>query len=116
MLCSRGVLWALCLISVPAFAQTPVSCPASISVAGQKHNLAEIDVFDGPPKDMYNLVPNNSGGSSFWDTTFRYSSDGGFYVECIFDGTGVAQIVPIPHDVTKCILGGSAKAEQIFCR
>ena len=100
----RGLVLALIgAVAVPAtlFA-APISCPAPKT--GQR--LVTVSVFDGPPSEKADLVPDEGG----W--TFDVPSKEGFYLVCTYNHRPAAVIklpagvIKLPAGVKACLGGG----------
>ena len=84
---SRFFLLSLLVLPGPALAKT-MSCPASYR--GQ--TLAQVDLFDGPPAEMADLVPDRDfatkdGKTSVWNVHYVYEQSRSVYLQCQY-GSG----------------------------
>jgi len=64
-----GALWALLLCAGMQSLQAQtieVRCPSAITVDGALHKLANVAVFDGPPEEITDLVPDADGDTRRW--------------------------------------------------
>ncbi len=109
MLFSELVLLAsvMALIACSA-AAAPVNCPAFIQAGAVKDELSNASLYDGPPDEMADLIPDESGAMDIWNLD---SVDP--YLVCKY--IGAAKIVTFHATGTKiCEAGG--KPFQAFCR
>jgi len=89
-------------------AAAPVNCPAFIQAGAVKDELNNASLYDGPPDEMADLIPDESGAMDIWNLD---SVDP--YLVCKYIGT--AKIVTFHATSTKiCEAGG--KPFQAFCR
>jgi hypothetical protein len=80
-----------------------------------KNPLASISVYDGPPSEMADLVPDVSKGSgdhayASWDIGYLFALNRTPYLVCKFAGLPDSQAVTLKIDkkVQKCILQAHA--------
>ncbi len=69
-----AVLLAAC--GLPAQAQV-IKCP----VSQQGHSLTTLGLFDGPPDQLYELVPQDGG----WKLGYKAASPYGFFISCEYN-------------------------------
>ncbi|HEY2774990.1 MAG TPA: STY0301 family protein [Candidatus Binatia bacterium] len=85
--------------------QEAASTPAGYLVAKSADPtvLAGLTIFDGPPKDLASLVPDNADtGSSVATWTIAQDRERGLYVSCIYSGTRIQLQRKLPASVTSC--------------
>jgi len=113
-------LFAVFLLSKAAIANK-YSCPASIVThqtiqktfhgwqSGQhseSHQLKHVSLYDGPPKDLASVKPNNEDsmskhGYSEWDLSMK-SENQKYWIECIYQNTTVRFSKQLPDSVSQC--------------
>ncbi len=98
MWCNRVLLICAWLGSTPAAAN--VACPSVL----HGHSLREIGMFDGPPSQMAELVPDDTAWNT--QTKPKVGTEGkpAFYVQCRYRNTAEAITVPVPLDIKRCDL------------
>lgn len=89
-------------------AAAPANCPAFVQSGAVKDALNNASLYDGPPQQMADLIPDESGAMDKWDLD---SVDP--YLVCKYVGT--ARVVTFHARGAKiCEAGG--KPFQAFCR
>jgi hypothetical protein len=126
-------LAALALVASPALADTSgLSCPATLvqhpaqkadapegwtaRERGEMHWLDGAAVFDGPPEEQADLVPDNenaAASAAVW--TLDPKSDRGYWVECRYEGTETTLAGKVPAGARKCAVSRK-KADGIGYR
>ena len=109
----------LCVPGLPATAYADVSCPMAIEVeeklvapqpgwtegqSGLPTELAGISVFDGPPEELAELVPDDGAHagdmrSDIWNLP---RNDRGYWLTCRYSSTTVTLTRQLPATVTRC--------------
>jgi len=116
---SRTSILGLVLFFVATASAQEFKCPATQG----KKPLTNAAVFDGPPKNLVELMPDNSGGKmsytwATWDVSYLFKSGSTLYVNCWYGSLKDAEIVTIKVDkpVQKCAFRAhtaSSPAEMI---
>ena len=84
--------------------------------------LASVTFFDGPPKQLASLVPDESSSkSSTWQLV---SNHGQYWLACGYSGTRITLARPLPGNVKTCTVtydprqtvDGQPSIERIGCR
>lgn len=109
----RQFLLLACLAaSLPSAVSAAEICPAR---SGQFPRY--LSVFDGPPEEMADLVPDtDSAGSSFWDLAYVYDAGRIVTIRCKYaDGT-IADM-PLPDRIKRCrYKPGPNRTARVFCQ
>ena len=76
-----------------------LKCPSS----HDKNALTTVDLFDGPPEQMADLVPDFSKGTSdhvyaSWDVGYIFAAGRKLYVVCSYSGSQRASDVTLKAD------------------
>jgi len=107
------------VLAAPAAAFADVSCPLRIEVderlaapqsgwteglSGLPTELAGISVFDGPPEELADLIPDDGADvadarSDIWNLT---ENDRGYWLTCRYASTTVTLTRRLPDTVTRC--------------
>ncbi len=116
---STGMIAFLCMLAVPVSVLADVSCPMRIVVAQElttpqagwtegadelPTELAGISVFDGPPEERADLVPDDGmdtdeARTDVWNLT---QNDRGYWLTCRYSSTTVTLTRRLPATVTRC--------------
>lgn len=136
-----SVLSAAWATALPAAALADVSCPMKIEVeekiavpqpgwteglSGLPTELAGISVFDGPPEELAELVPDDGADaadtrSDIWNLP---KNDRGYWLTCRYSSTTVTLTRQLPPSVTRCeavyekeihFVGGDPVARSVAC-
>jgi hypothetical protein len=91
-----------------AATQHHYECPASLDDGQVKYPFKDIDVFDGPPKNMASLIPAETKDGVRWD----FNPGGDIYFVCGYKGTDKTVTVHAPG-VTVC--KGTQTPLAAFC-
>jgi hypothetical protein len=86
----------------------PVNCPAFTQVGAVKHALNNASLYDGPPEQMADLIPDVTGNMDKWDLD---SVDP--YLVCKYLGTTKVLTFHASH-AQICEAGGTPF--QAYCR
>lgn len=99
---NKLALAVLCLsLAASCASGAPVSCPPSLPSGATQHALNNASLFDGPPAEMADLVPDESGAMDKWDLDAVDP-----YLVCRYAGT--AQIITFHATGAKdCEAGGT---------
>jgi hypothetical protein len=113
-----SILGLVFLLAATAYAQE-FKCPSSHG----KKLLVNTAVFDGPPKNMFELEPDDSGGKksytwASWDVSDLFKSGRTLFLTCWYGSLKDPEIVTIQADkpVQKCVFrthGAGLPAEMI---
>jgi hypothetical protein len=95
------------LLAGPGVA-APVACPSSIGDGAAQHRLTNASIFDGPPEEKADLVPDSSGRLDLWKLEGVDA-----YLVCRFAGT--ERVVTL-HAVGAKICEAGAKPFRATCR
>jgi hypothetical protein len=86
--------------------QEAVAPPAGWSASddGQRHRLAGVTFFDGPPKELASLVYDDSASAGGeWTGIWHFGPNPrGFWIACSYSGTSVVLSRPVPKEVKVC--------------
>ena len=88
-----------------AVTQTAMQTPAGFEAvkSDQPVTLAALTIFDGPPKDLASLEPDNGdSGQSFSVWTLSADKQRGLWVSCIYSGTTIVLQRRLPDTTTSC--------------
>jgi hypothetical protein len=129
------------VIALPTAALADVSCPMEIDVeekiaapqagwteglSGLPTELAGISVFDGPPEEVAQLVPDDGADaadtrSDIWNLP---KNDRGYWLTCRYSSTTVTLTRQLPATVTRCevayekeihFIGGDTVVRSVAC-
>jgi hypothetical protein len=96
-----------------------VGCPA----AQGKSLLAGVSVFDGPPAEMADLVPDVSRGSAAnlfqsWEVGYLFDQHRTVYLACRYAGVSAPVVVKVEQRVKTCSFQahGRTRAAEMSCR
>lgn len=99
---------ALCLGLISASSAARVTCPAGVVEGGARHVLVNASLFDGPPDQEADLVPESGGNVDRW------SLEGiDPYLVCKYKNT-VKTITLHANGLKVCEAGN--KPFQAYCR
>lgn len=133
-----SVAWVLAL---PAAALADVSCPLKVDVeeklaasqpgwtegqSGLPTELAGMSVFEGPPEDLADLVPDDGteaadARTDIWNLP---KNDRGYWLTCRYSSTTVTLTRQLPATVTRCeavyekeihFVGGDPVVRSVAC-
>ena len=83
-----------------------VRCPSYQS----GHPLTMVDLFDGPPEELANLMADVSRGTSAhgyakWEVEYVFKAHRNLFLRCTYDGTGEPgnMIIKVEKKVGQCI-------------
>jgi hypothetical protein len=114
----KQVIFLALLLAGVAQAQQ-VSCPA----AQGKSLLTGVTVFDGPPAEMADLVPDVSRGGQAnlfqsWEVGYLFDQHRMVYLACRYAGLSAPVVVKIEQRVKMCAFQahGRARAAEMSCR
>ena len=128
-------------VAAPTAVLADVGCPMKIEVSqslaapqdgwtgGQDKlptELAGISVFDGPPEQLADLVPDDGKetGDSRSDVWNLPKSERGYWLTCRYSSTTVTLTRPLPAAVTRCeavyekelhFIGGAPVVRSVAC-
>lgn len=111
---SKATLLALLLLLLPVAAwATESRCPP----VNQGQALRTVSVFDGPPEERADLVPDvtvkeRGGYRSEWSVTYIFQAGRGLFVECRY-GQSMPPIVLAPDATTTRCVFHSAGAGKV---
>jgi hypothetical protein len=115
--CLRIVCVSVLLAGVAQAQQ--VSCPA----AQGKSLLAGVSVFDGPPAEMADLVPDVSRGGEAtlfqsWEVGYLFDLHRTPYLSCRYAGVAAPVVVKVEQRVKTCSFQahGRARAAEMSCK
>lgn len=136
-----NVVLAAAVIALPTAVLADVSCPMKIDVeekiaapqagwteglSGLPTELAGISVFDGPPEELAQLVPDDGTDaadtrSDIWNLP---KSDRGYWLTCRYSSSTVTLTHHLPATVTRCeavyekeihFIGGDTVVRSVAC-
>jgi len=88
-----------------AVTQTPGPAPTGFEAvkSDQPVTLAALTIFDGPPKDLGSLEPDNGdSGQSFSVWTLSVDRKRGLWVSCIYSSTTIVLQHRLPDTIKSC--------------
>ena len=88
-----------------AVTQTPGAPPAGFEavVSDRPVRLAGLTIFDGPPKELGSLEPDNGdSGQPFSVWTLSVDKKRGLWVSCVYSGTTIVLQHRLPDTITSC--------------
>jgi hypothetical protein len=136
-----SIIPVACVLALPTVALADVSCPMKIDVdekltvpqpgwteglSGLPTELAGISVFDGPPEELADLVPDDGvdaadARSDIWNLP---KNDRGYWLTCRYSSTTVTLTRQLPATVTRCeavyekeihFVGGDPVVRSVAC-
>lgn len=116
MLLNRLVLVPLFLFPAAAAAEQ-ASCPDNHAGA----RLTTVVLFDGPPSEHADLMPDksrklkNGGVESTWDVAYIFQAGRKLYVECQY-GSSTSHVTVEPANVKICVFSNSNNRISLSCR
>ena len=117
------------LMQQPAAPAVQNACPATIQVSQQAikppagwsadtetgtHKLANVALYDGPPKEQASLIPTTD--TKQIATWVLRPNPRGYYLECLYEGTEVKLSRKVGADAKQCQLVLGSKAVTAECR
>lgn len=114
----------LCAGLVLSLANVAPSQEAKCPSFQGKNRLVTVTVFDGPPEQRADLIPDVSNGSgdharAVWDVGYIFDSGRGLFLVCQFDG-GAANTVTVKVDkkVKRCTFRthGATRPAEVGCK
>lgn len=110
----RWIAGAVLLVAAAAAPAQSFKCPAMQG----KNPLASVSIFDGPPAEKADLVPDLTKGSgdhlySSWDIGYLFGINRTPYLVCRYAGLPDEQAVTLKIDkkVAKCIFQAHASGQ-----
>ncbi|WGS50056.1 hypothetical protein LFL96_00650 [Paraburkholderia sp. D15] len=104
----KAISMTLCLGAMSVSATARVVCPASVVDVGTRHALINASLFDGPPEQEADLVPEPAGRVDRWNL------DGvDPYLVCKYKNT--AKTITL-HAPTQKVCEAGNKPFQAYCR
>ena len=88
-----------------------ISCPSTIT--SHRYALVGARLFDGPPKELTELVPDNKAGGT-WDISGYKNSDRSLILVCDY-AKGKSRELLVPKTATSCSISGKRKF-TVTCR
>ena len=137
----RGLCACVAALLASASALADIGCPKKIEVSqslaaaqegwtdGREKlptELAGISVFDGPPEQLADLVPDDGAesGDSRSDVWNLPKNERGYWLTCRYSSTTVTLTRPLPATVTRCeavyekqlsFIGGAPVVRSVAC-
>lgn len=137
----RGLCTCVAALFASASALADVGCPMKIEVSqslatpqegwtdGREKlptELAGISVFDGPPEELADLVPDDGAdtGDSRSDVWSLPKNERGYWLTCRYSSTTVTLTRQLPATVTRCeavyekqlsFIGGAPVVRSVAC-
>ena len=108
MLLSRIRCLFLCISVLLCSAAAPLTCPGFVKDFSGEHALDNVSVFDGPPEQRADLIPDAYKGTAVWDA--RHIDP---YLVCRYQGTGRTVAF---HAVGARFCAGRHKPIRAYCR
>ena len=106
---TRVALALLLAAATPALAD--VRCPAALD----GHRYARVSVFDGPPEEQADLVPDSQkGGTDTWRVGPVFSAGREPYLVCRYEGTPGTVTFRLAQPIAVCI--ASRPTRTALCR
>lgn len=82
------------------------SCPAR----NGREPLTTVTLFDGPPEERADLIPDESRGSgdhayARWDVKYIYEAGRVLFLQCQYSGNNASQVlvIPVKSKVRSCV-------------
>lgn len=92
-------LLALMALATPCAAQADIQCPPSLN----GHQYARASVFDGPPEEQADLVPDGSAaGADIWQLGYIFDAGRVPYLVCRYAGTPQTATFKLQKPITSC--------------
>lgn len=114
----RPVVWVILALAGTACAQE-VKCPPYQG----KNPLSSVSLFDGPPSEKADLMPDISRGSgdhgyASWDVGYLFDAGRSLFLVCRYMGLEQATIVKASKKVEHCVYRthGSTKPAELSCK
>ena len=115
MLLNKTVVVLLAVIFIPpgahAESASSISCPTTITQ--HRHALKGARLFDGPPEELTELVPDHEGDGT-WDISGYRNSDRTLILVCDY-AKGKSQALRVPKTASSCAIRGHKKI-TVSCR
>jgi len=75
-------------------------------------DFSHIEIYDGPPKELADLVPDNERDTWTFDGAGAKSRP--IFLACVYDGTYVRLVRRLPDAVTRCVAGknGTVRCDE----
>ncbi|WP_429485597.1 STY0301 family protein [Paraburkholderia youngii] len=111
MLSNKALFLAVCLVATSAACASPTrirfKCPSVLSAGGQHHVLDNASLFDGPPEEEADLIPEPGKTSDQWDLTGVDP-----YLVCRYHGTNSTFVI---HAVGARTCEATSKPFAVHC-
>lgn len=108
----------LAAFTLSACAAPGISCPPQYKVDGKDHSLAGASVFEGPPQNLVDLMPDLE--TSEWDISMNQraakSRGESMYLVCHYQGLAATVPLQVPDGATACKVEGSATGFAAGCK
>src|ERR1700760_1671016 len=88
-----------------------LQCSPALSDHGRWHQLSGASVFDGPPEDLADLIPDHGR----WDLVPYQSTGRQIFVVCRYFGTSASQTWAIPFQASECREATQGHAVTFVC-
>jgi hypothetical protein len=94
----------------------PAGWTPFIDTVNTRHRLERVDFYDGNPKELADLAPDNadSGQPPVW--TFTRTPGHSIYQVCSYTQTAVRMVRPIPDDIKSCSARPSDNTIIVSCK
>lgn len=107
------------LVAAPcagAAAGDAFSCPVATLPSGKPARVQSIGVFDGPPAEQAQLVPDNADSRSKEPDYWTFSGqEHGIWVLCQYRGLKRTSQFPLPKAYAKCRLDRKNHTDSLSC-
>jgi len=84
----------------------PTSCPLTF----EKHSLVDVQVFDGPPAELADVV----GAEGKWTLGYSPDTRRQYYLGCHYEGLAKLYAVPVPTSATLCRVQVSPRTHMLM--
>ncbi len=100
-------LTSLASLSLAAFCASSQAAESACPKAQAGRQLASVSIFDGPPAERADLVPDRyretkDGGRSEWDVAYVFEAGRKVYVECRYGGRQAPIVIEPAATTTTC--------------
>nr|WP_294508434.1 STY0301 family protein [uncultured Rhodopila sp.] len=107
----RTILTSVMIVTGSLSALAEVRCPASL----ESFAYARASVFDGPPEEQADLVPDSQkGGTDTWRVGGIFNSGRVPYLVCRYQGTARTVSFQLQRPATVCL--APQRRGTAFCR
>jgi hypothetical protein len=112
---SSDVRVAVCLAALLAAPVASIAREIHCPPAQGSHRLSKVSVFDGPPSEQADLVPDTisrSGGRSRWELAYLFKLGRRVFVQCRYAPGDPAVVVEPGKAIRACTFATSGTGEK----